>query len=91
LDISDIGLAVLIPWEPMDHYSRVAAKHLVGADLLPPSNRSTRVRCRALERIEGGILFIDVGASDGDLCCARRRTRPLNYMCKSWLTRLPDM
>jgi hypothetical protein len=30
LDIADIGLAFDNPWEPLDHYSQVAAKHLVG-------------------------------------------------------------
>jgi len=76
-------LAVDIPWEPLDHYSGVAAKHIVGVDLLPNSNRSTCIRCRALEGIEGGILFADVGACDGDPCCAHRCTRPLNYTSKS--------
>src|ERR1700677_701601 len=67
-----------IPWESLDYYSRMAAKHSVGVDLLPSSDCSTRIRRRTLERIKRTVFPIDGGASDDASCGARRRTGSLD-------------
>ena len=65
LDAVDIRLAPGIPWESLDYYSRMAAKHSVGAGLLPGSDYSTVYVAAHWKESKGPFLLLIGWANDG--------------------------
>ena len=61
LDILSVRLGLGISRKCMDYSPRLAAEHSLGIGLLPGADRSIRIRCRTLERIEGRLLRTNRG------------------------------
>src|ERR1700733_14504249 len=81
---SHTGLRAGVSWESLDYCPRLAAQNPLGGNLLPSPGRSTRIRRRILERIEGGLFSFIGGARAGDSSCSHGRTRSLGYALKSF-------
>ena len=68
LDILGVRLGPRVAGKCMDYCPCVAAEHSLGIGLLPGADRSIRIRCRTLERIERRLLHSNLGARADASC-----------------------